>query len=185
MISQLRTATVFLALMTFLLGAVYPAIVWMVGQLAFPYEANGSLIMSWEETKGSALLGQHFQADRYFWSRLSDTPAFPYNAQNSGSAHLNADHPELLNKAKDRLNKLNLSEEQPPIDLVTSSGSGLDPHISPHAARVQVKRIARERNLDEQILLDLISQHTSNPTFGFLGETTVNVLQLNLALDTI
>lgn len=180
---HLRTALIFFIFMTLLLGGAYPLLIWASGMVMFPDRATGSLIVHKHQVVGSALVGQNFEADRYFWGRLSATPSYPYNAQNSGSHHLNPDHPELLKSAKKRAEKLNTSDI--PIDLVTTSASGLDPHISPQAARIQIPRIVNKRNIQSVVIQALIEKHTTQPTFGFLGMPRVNVLQLNLSLDKI
>ncbi len=184
MIKHLRTSIILLTIMTGLLGGVYPIFIWGFGNLFFSPQTNGSLIQHNLKTIGSSLIGQEFKKMGYFWSRLSATPSYPYNAQNSGSNHLNADHPELLDNARKRLAQLKGPTEVP-IDLVTTSASGLDPHISPQAAIIQVNRIAKRRDVDPNILLNLIKVHTETPFLGFLGKPHVNVLLLNLSLDKI
>lgn len=184
MIASLRSSLILIVLMTGLLGGVYPALIWVFGNIFFPEKANASLIIKDNKVVGSSLIGQQFESDRYFWGRLSATTPTPYNAQNSGSNHLNADHPELLRNAQKRLEALN-HEASTPVDLVTNSGSGLDPHISPAAAAIQVARIAKSRNIDPMIIRKLIQDHTEPRSLGVLGEPRINVLLLNLALDKI
>jgi K+-transporting ATPase ATPase C chain len=163
--------------------------------VVFPWQANGSLIVRDGVTVGSALIGQSFDDPAYFWGRLSATGAFPYNAFNaetltgsSGSNYgpLNPALTEMVQARIDALRAADPGNAAPiPVDLVTASGSGLDPHISPAAAMFQVSRVAHARGLDEGIVRDLVAQHTQGRQFGFLGEPTVNVLELNLALDEI
>ena len=185
MFSQLRPALSILLIFTVLTGVLYPALVTAVAQLAFPHQANGSLIEGENGPLGSTLVGQSFTQPKYFWGRLSSTSGVAYNAGASSGSNLGPMNPQLLVAAEARLASLSAdpSKHAIPVDLVTSSGSGLDPHISPAAAKVQVARVAKERNVTELELRKLISQHTESRQLGFLGEPRVNVLQLNLALD--
>jgi K+-transporting ATPase ATPase C chain len=185
--NQLRPAILMLAFFTILTGFVYPMIVTGIAQLLFPAQANGSLIMRDGRVVGSKLIGQSFAAPRYFWGRLSATGPFAYNAAASSGSNYGPLNPALLDAAKERINQLHradASNTKPiPVDLVTASGSGLDPHISVAAALYQMPRVARERHLPEQQVLNLIDQCTQRRFLGFLGEPGVNVLELNLALD--
>lgn len=195
MFAQLRPAIVLLALFTLLTGVIYPLLVTGVAQVVFPAQANGSLIIKNGQAVGSDLIGQSFDDPRYFWGRLSATGAFPYNAFNA--AHLTASsgsnygplNPALLDAVKARLNALRAADPGNtapiPVDLVTASGSGLDPHISVAAALYQAPRVARMRNLSGAAILALVRQYTTDRQFGILGEPRVNVLQLNLALDEL
>lgn len=186
MFSQLRTAAMFLLLMTVLTGGVYPLIVTLVAQVVFPHQANGSLIVEQDKVLGSELVGQSFSGDRYFWGRLSATGPAPYNGASSSGSNLGPLNPALVENAKSRIEALaqsGLPREQVPVELVTASASGLDPHISPAAAAFQVPRIARVRNLPEADVQALVARYTESRTLGVLGEPRVNVLQLNLALD--
>jgi K+-transporting ATPase ATPase C chain len=195
MTSQIRPALATLVLLTLITGVLYPLAVTGIAQVVFPWQANGSLIMRDGVTVGSALIGQSFDDPAYFWGRLSATGAFPYNAFNaetltgsSGSNYgpLNPALTEMVQARIDALRAADPGNAAPiPVDLVTASGSGLDPHISPAAAMFQVSRVAHARGLDEGIVRDLVAQHTQGRQFGFLGEPTVNVLELNLALDEI
>jgi K+-transporting ATPase ATPase C chain len=193
MYSQLRPALVSLGILTILTGLLYPLVVTGLAQLLFPGQANGSLIVQNGQPVGSALIGQPFDAPMYFWSRLSATAPAPFTAFNAekltGSSGSNYGplHAALLDAVQARVKAL--QEADPtnkapiPVDLVTASGSGLDPHISPAAAAYQVGRVARVRGLSAATVRQLVTQHTEGRTFGLLGEPRVNVLQLNLALD--
>ncbi len=168
--------------LTIALGMIYPFAVWGVAQIVFPHQANGSLIEKDGKIAGSELLGQNFTSAKYFHSRLS---ANNYDAANSGGTNLGPTSQKLIDRVK--TDALNLQAENPekkiPADLVTTSGSGLDPHISPAAAEFQVPRIARARNLSEADLRKLVARFTEARDFGIFGEPRVNVLKLNLELD--
>ncbi|CAB3751226.1 potassium-transporting ATPase subunit KdpC [Paraburkholderia humisilvae] len=185
----LRPALILLVLLTVLTGVVYPLIVTAVAQAAFPGQANGSLLEKNGKAVGSALIGQQFDAPRYFWGRLSATTPNPYNAQGSTGSNLGPTNPALADEVKGRIAALrgaDPSNQMPiPVDLVTSSGSGLDPDISPAAAAWQTARVARARGLTLDAVNGLIAQHTSGRQLGVFGERRVNVLQLNLALDEV
>ena len=187
MSQQLRPAIVMLVLLTVLTGVVYPLVVTVVAQTAFPKQANGSLVVRGHDAAGSALIGQPFDDPRYFWGRLSATAPFAYNAAASSGSNLGPLNPALVDAVKSRVDALKEADptnQQPiPIDLVTASGSGLDPHVSPAAARWQVPRVARARGLDPAAVEALVERHTEARQWGFLGESRVNVLALNLALD--
>lgn len=186
---QLRPALTMLLILTVLTGLVYPLAVTGLAQLFFPNQANGSLIVHNGKVIGSKLIGQYFDKPQYFWSRPSATSPFPYNAAASGGSNLGPTNPALIETVKARVAALRAADpgnDSPiPVDLVTASGSGLDPHVSPAAALYQVKRVARTRGLDENSVTALVSQHTEGRQFGFLGEPRVNVLELNLALDAV
>jgi K+-transporting ATPase ATPase C chain len=183
-----RPALMTLLLLTILTGVVYPLAVTGIAQWLFPSQANGSLIVQNGKVVGSSLIGQPFDDPRYFWSRPSATSPFPYNAAASSGSNLGATNPALLKAVQDRIAALKAPDpDNPapvPVDLVTASGSGLDPHISPAAAEYQARRVARARGMDEQIVRRLVGVHTAGRQFGVLGEPRVNVLSLNLALDT-
>ena len=190
MSSQLRPAIVLLALLTVITGVVYPLVVTVVAQVAFPQQANGSLVVRGDRTDdvvGSALIGQPFDDPKYFWGRLSATTPFAYNAAASSGSNLGPLNPALTDAVKARVDALRAADpgnESPiPVDLVTASGSGLDPHVSPAAAHWQVPRVARARGLDPAAIQALVEQHTEGRQWGFFGEARVNVLALNLALD--
>jgi potassium-transporting ATPase KdpC subunit len=185
----LRPLVVLFAAMTLITGIAYPAVVTAIAQAVFPHQANGSLIEKDGKPVGSELLGQQFDAPYYFWGRLSATSPNPYNAQNSGGSNLGPTNPALADEVKGRLSALHdadPSNTMPvPVDLVTSSGSGLDPEISPAAAAYQAARVAKARALTVDQVNDLIAQNTSGRQLGVLGESRVNVLKLNLALDQV
>jgi K+-transporting ATPase ATPase C chain len=183
-----------LVLLTILTGLLYPLAVTAIAQVVFPSQANGSLIYDKDgQAVGSSLIGQQFDAPQYFWGRLSATGTFPYNAFNadnltgSSGSNLGPTSQTMLDAAQARVDALHAADpgnNAPiPVDLVTASGSGLDPHISPAAALYQVPRVARERGLSEAVVRQLVAEHTDGRTFGILGEPRVNVLELNLALD--
>ncbi|HEX4413544.1 MAG TPA: potassium-transporting ATPase subunit KdpC [Lacipirellulaceae bacterium] len=188
MFSLLRqTIVVFLAL-TLLTGVVYPLAITGIAQVVFPHQANGSLIERDGKIVGSELIGQQFDDSKYFWSRPSATsPA--YNAGASSGSNLGPTNPAQLQAVGDRVKaqrKANVNDTQPvPIDLVTASASGLDPHISPAAAEYQVERVAKARNIDVETIKRLVAEHTASRQLGILGEPRVSVLELNLALDAL
>jgi potassium-transporting ATPase KdpC subunit len=185
--AQIRPALMALLIFTVLTGLVYPLVVTGISQLVFPHQANGSLIVQNGQTVGSALIGQQFTDPKYFWGRLSATGPYAYNASASSGSNLGPTNPALLDEANARIAALKAADPgntQPiPIDLVTSSGSGLDPDISVAAALYQVPRVARLRGLNETAVHALVDSNTRGRMLGFLGEPRVNVLQLNLALD--
>jgi potassium-transporting ATPase KdpC subunit len=187
--SSIRPALVLLALITLVTGALYPALVTAAAGVLFPVQARGSLIEREGEVMGSVLIGQPFSKPGYFWSRPSATARVPYNATASSGSNQGPQHPALAAAVKARVEALRVadpgSQAEVPIDLVTSSGSGLDPHISPAAARFQVARVAKARSLDPQRVQALVRQHSEERTFGLHGEPRVNVLELNLALDAL
>jgi K+-transporting ATPase ATPase C chain len=190
---QLRPAFLMLLTFTFITGVIYPLVVTGIAQVAFPYQANGSLIVIDGKTYGSELIGQHFDDPGYFWGRLSATGTFPYNPFNpenlTGSSGSNYGplNPALLDMVQARVDALKAADPDNtspiPVDLVTASGSGLDPHISVAAAQYQISRVAEARGMSEEEVQALVDQYTQGRQFGFLGEPRVNVLKLNLALD--
>jgi len=185
--AQIKPAIIILALLTLLTGVIYPLVVTVIAQVTFPAQANGSVIVKDGKAIGSELIGQPFGDPKYFWGRLSATTPFPYNAASSSGSNLGPTNPALIAEVQARITALKAADPanaQPiPVDLVTSSGSGLDPHISPAAAAYQAARVARARGLDEAAVRQLIAQHTLGRDLGVLGEPRVNVLELNLALD--
>jgi K+-transporting ATPase ATPase C chain len=187
--TQLRPAIVSLAIMTLLTGILYPLLVTGIAQLAFPHQANGSLIIKDAQAQGSELIGQNFDDPRYFWGRLSATGSFPYNAGASSGSNLGPANPALAAAVQSRIAALKAADPQNslpiPVDLVTASGSGLDPQISVAAAQYQIARVAKARGLSEETVGALVDQYTQGRQLGFLGEPRVNVLLLNLALDGI
>lgn len=189
MTNLLRPMLVLFAAMTVITGLVYPVVVTAIGQAVFPHQANGSLIEKDGKPVGSELIGQQFDAPYYFWGRLSATMPNPYNPQSSGGSNLGPTNPALADEVKGRIQALHDADPTNaapvPVDLVTSSGSGLDPDISPAAAAYQAARVARARGLTRGQVDELIVQNTSGRQLGMLGEPRVNVLAVNLALDAI
>jgi potassium-transporting ATPase KdpC subunit len=195
MVSQVRPAFMMLLVLTVITGVIYPLAVTGIAQVIFPHQANGSLITINGKAYGSELIGQQFDDPKYFWGRLSATGDFPYNAFNAktltGSSGSNYGplNPALTKAAQTRIDALKAADPSNtlpiPVDLVTASGSGLDPHISVAAAQYQVHRVAAARGLDEAQVKALVDQYTRGRQFGFLGEPVVNVLKLNLALDEL
>jgi K+-transporting ATPase ATPase C chain len=183
----MRPALLLTLLLTVITGVMYPALMTGIAQLIFPFQANGSLVEVRGTAYGSTLIGQPFSDPRYFWSRPSATSPMPYNAAASSGSNVGPTNPALIDTVKARIQKLREADPQNnlpiPVDLVTSSASGLDPHISIAAARYQASRIARLRNLPMDNILSLINQYTEYRSFGVLGEPGVNVLKLNMALD--
>lgn len=189
MLKELKPALLVLALMTVLTGVAYPLLVTGIAQGLFPNQANGSLIEQDGKVVGSAFIGQPFSDPKHFWSRPSATGPVPYNAGASSGSNLGPLNPALEEAVKARIDALKAADPANtspiPVDLVTTSASGLDPHISPAAARWQAPRIARIRGLAEADVVKLIDAHTEGRQFGLLGEPRVNVLMLNLALDRL
>ena len=184
----LRPAISLLAFFTIVTGLVYPALVTLIGQTAFPHQANGSLIERHGVVVGSELIGQPFDEDRYFHGRPSVTTPFRYNAGASTGSNQGPLNPALQEAVAQRVEAIRRSDPGSapiPVDLVTASASGLDPHVSPAAALLQAARVARVRALPEERVRVLIREHTTPRTLGILGEPRVNVLLLNLALDEI
>ena len=187
MIRQLKPAIVSFLVLTVLTGLIYPLVITGAAQLIFPGQANGSLIIQNGQPVGSQLIGQPFDDPKYFWSRLSATGPYPYNASASSGSNLGPTNPALIAEVQTRIQALQAADPgntQPiPADLVTSSGSGLDPDISVAAALYQVPRVARVRGLSVNQVRALVQKYTENRQLMILGEPRVNVLELNLALD--
>jgi K+-transporting ATPase ATPase C chain len=198
MLREIRPAIVLIIALTLITGLAYPFTITGIAQVVFPYQAQGSLVERDGKMVGSALIGQEFTTEGYFHGRPSATttpdpndstktvPA-PYNAANSGGSNLGPTNKSLIERVQGDIEKL--KQENPsvqvPADLVTTSGSGLDPHISPEAALFQVPRVAKARNLAEDRVRQLVAENTSGRFVGLLGEPRVNVLELNLALDRV
>jgi K+-transporting ATPase ATPase C chain len=184
---HIRPAFVIAVVLTVVTGLAYPAVVTGLAQILFPSQANGSLILKDGKPVGSNLIGQPFDDPKYFWGRPSATSPFPDNAGSSGGSNLGPTNPDLQKAVQGRIDALKAADPGNtapiPVDLVTASGSGLDPHISPAAAFYQVQRVAKARNLTGEAVRGLVEAHTAGRQFGILGEPRVNVLTLNLALD--
>jgi potassium-transporting ATPase KdpC subunit len=185
--TQIKTALFLLLTLTVISGVLYPLAVTGMAQVVFSRQADGSLILRNGQPVGSALIGQPFDDPKYFWGRLSATSPYPYNSAASSGSNLGPTNEALLKSAQDRMAVLKAAdpENSPPVpvDLVTASGSGLDPNISPAAAEYQIHRVAKARGLDDAKVRALVSAHTEGRQFGVLGEPRVHVLRLNLALD--
>jgi len=183
----LRPMLVLFAALTLVTGFVYPLVVTGIGAWIFPAQVSGSLVTRDGAVVGSSLISQSFQDPKYFWGRLSATSPMPNNATASGGSNFGPLNPALVDAAKARIASLGAADpgnQAPiPVDLVTASGSGLDPQISPAAAMYQVARVARERKLNPARVASLVHAHTEAPQWGIFGEPRVNVLMLNLALD--
>jgi len=185
--AQLFPAVMLTVALTILMGVLYPLAITGVAQVLFPAQANGSLIVENGRIVGSRLIGQPFDDPKYFWGRLSATSPYAYNAASSSGSNLSPTNQALIDAVKQRVAALRAADpgNQAPIsvDLVTASGSGQDPHISPAAAQYQVPRVARVRHMSEDAVRGLVKRHTEGRQFGILGEPRVNVLELNLDLD--
>jgi K+-transporting ATPase ATPase C chain len=187
MSAMLRPLLVSFVLLTVLTGVVYPFIVTVIGRTVFPDQISGSLVMRDGKPVGSSLIGQSFQEPKYFWGRISATSPMPNNATSSGGSNLGPTNPALIDAVRSRIEALKAADPENsaavPVDLVTASGSGLDPHISPAAALYQAARVARARHMDAAKVRELILAHVEGPQWAVFGEPRVNVLLLNLALD--
>jgi K+-transporting ATPase ATPase C chain len=188
MLSQLRPALMVLLLLTLVTGVAYPLLVTGIAQAVFPSQSQGSLIVKDGKVVGSRLIGQPFDDPKYFWSRPSATSPFADNAGSSSGSNLSPTNPDLVKAVQGRVDALRAADPgntaPVPVDLVTASGSGLDPHISPASAFYQASRVAKARKLPPDTVRELVERHVEGRVLGFLGEPRVNVLELNLALDS-
>ncbi len=186
-VSLIGTSLGMIAILTLLAGVAYPLLVTGIAKVAFPEQANGSLIVKDGKVLGSRLIGQPFEDPKHFWGRLSATSPSAYNGASSAGSNLGPTNPDLTKKAKERIDALRAADPGNaalvPVDLVTASGSGLDPHISPAAAEYQIGRVARARGIAEDSVRALVAKHTEARVMGIVGEACVNVLLLNLELD--
>jgi len=184
---EVRPGLILLAVFSLLMGLAYPTVITIIAHVVFPRQARGSLIVRDGRATGSELIGQPFSNPDYFWGRPSATAPFPYNAAASAGSNLGPTNPALTDAISSRIQALRKADPghnvPVPVDLVTASGSGLDPHISPAAAEFQVRRVAALRHLDEATVRQLVARYTEDRQLGILGEPRVNVLKLNLALD--
>ncbi|MFL9871205.1 potassium-transporting ATPase subunit KdpC [Paraburkholderia megapolitana] len=187
MMKLFRPLIVIFVVLSAITGLAYPAVMTAIGQGAFHHQVNGSIIEQNGKVVGSSLIGQQFDAPQYFWGRLSATSPMPYNALGSGGSNLGPTNPALNDEVKGRIDALKAAgtdlSKPVPIDLVTSSASGLDPEISPAAADYQIDRVAKARKMNANDVAALVDRYTTGRQFGVLGEPRVNVLELNLALD--
>ena len=183
----IRPAVSLFVVLSVVTGLLYPALTTGIGSIVFPYQASGSLIEHDHKLLGSSLIGQQFSSPAYFWGRPSATSPMPYNGLSSGGSNFGPTNPAQKAAVADRVKALHDADpdntQAIPVDLVTASGSGLDPEISPAGALYQIQRVARARHADPQQLRELVAQFTETPQLGMLGEARVNVLRLNLALD--
>jgi len=188
MLKDIRPAVSLFLVFTALTGLVYPLLVTGVARAAMPGKAGGSLIHTGDRLVGSSLIGQEFSDPKYFWGRISATSPYPYNGAGSTGSNFGPTNPALFDQMKARIAALQAADPAQkapvPVDLATASGSGLDPEISPAAAEYQVPRVARARHMSEEAVRAFVQAHTAGRQLGFLGELRVNVLELNLALDT-
>ncbi len=183
----IRNSIMSILIFTVLMGIIYPLVVTGIAQILFPHQANGSVITKNGRAVGSELLGQEFSDPKYFWGRLSATTPYPYNGGSSTGSNLGPNNPDLMKAVQARIDALHAADpantEKIPVDLVTASGSGLDPHISLAAAEYQVHRVAKAHGIDETVVRQLVADKTKGRWIGLFGEPVVNVLELNLALD--
>ncbi|MGC1454056.1 MAG: potassium-transporting ATPase subunit KdpC [Nitrospirota bacterium] len=187
MFTMIRNSLMSLLIFTILTGIIYPLAVTGIAQVIFPRRANGSIISKNGRAIGSKLIGQQFDGPKYFWGRLSATTPYPYNGGSSSGSNLGPNNPDLVKAVQARIDALHGADPgndvKIPVDLVTASGSGLDPHITPAAAEYQLHRVAKARGLDDAKVRDLIANNTKGRWLGVVGEPVVNVLELNFALD--
>ena len=187
MTTIIRNSLMSLLVFTILTGIIYPLAVTGIAQVIFPRQANGSIIMKNGKAVGSKLIGQQFDDPKYFWGRLSATTPYPYNGGSSSGSNLGQNNPDLMKAVQARIDALRTADPgndaKIPVDLVTASGSGIDPHVCPAAAEYQIRRVAKIRGLDDAKVRDIVAQNTKGRWLGMIGEPVVNVLELNFALD--
>jgi K+-transporting ATPase ATPase C chain len=187
MFTMIRNALMSLLLFTLLTGIVYPLVVTGIAQAIFPHQANGSIITKNGKAVGSYLIGQQFEDPKNFWGRLSATTPYPYNGGSSSGSNLGPNNPDLMKAVQSRIDALRSADPansaKIPVDLVTASASGLDPHISPAAAEYQIHRVAKARGHEDAVIRDIVANNTRGRWLGVIGEPVVNVLELNVALD--
>jgi K+-transporting ATPase ATPase C chain len=187
MFTMIRNSLMSILVFTILTGIIYPLAVTGIAQMIFPRQANGSIITKNGKAVGSKLIGQQSEDPKNFWGRLSATTPYPYNGGSSTGSNLGPNNPDLVKAVQARIDALHAADPgndaKIPVDLVTASGSGLDPHISPAAAEYQIRRVAKARGLDDAKVRDIIAKNTKGRLLGVIGEPVVNVLELNLALD--
>jgi potassium-transporting ATPase KdpC subunit len=189
MLTMIRNTLMSLLLFTLLTGIIYPLAVTGLAQAMFPKQANGGIIVKNGKPVGSSLIGQQFDDPKYFWGRLSATTPYPYNGGSSSGSNLGPNNPDLVKVMQARIYALRAADPgngaKIPVDLVTASGSGLDPHISFAAAEYQIHRVAKARGLDDARVRDIVATNTSGRWLGVIGEPVVNVLELNITLDEL
>jgi K+-transporting ATPase ATPase C chain len=189
MFTMIRNALMSLLLFTVLTGIIYPLAVTGIAQAVFPHQANGSIITKNGKSAGSELIGQQFDDPKYFWGRLSATTPYPYNGGSSSGSNLGPNNPDLIKAVQARMDALRAADPgndaKIPVDLVTASASGLDPHISLASAEYQIHRVAKARELDDARISDIVAKKTKGRLLGLIGEPVVNVLEVNLALDAL
>ena len=189
MFTMIRNSLTSLLVFTVLTGIVYPLAVTGIAQVIFPQQANGSIVTRSGKPAGSKLIGQPFDDPKYFWGRPSATTPYPYNGGSSSGSNLGPNNPDLMKTAHARVDALHAADPgnnaKIPVDLVTASGSGLDPHISLAAAEYQLHRVAKARALDDGRVRNIVARNTSGRLLGVIGEPVINVLELNMALDEL
>ena len=187
MATMIRNSLMSLLLFTLLTGIIYPLVVTGIAQVIFPHQANGSIITKNGKAVGSQLIGQQFEDPKYFWGRFSATTPNPYNGGSSSGSNLGPNNPDIMKAVQSRGDALHSADPansaKIPIDLVTASASGLDPHITPAAAEYQIHRVAKARGLEDAAIRDIVANNTRGRWLGVIGEPVVNVLELNVALD--
>jgi len=187
MTTIIRNSLMSVLLFTILTGIIYPLAVTGIVQVIFPRQANGSIILKNGKAVGSKLIGQQFDDPKFFWGRLSATTPYPYNGGSSTGSNLGPNNPDLIKAVQARIDALHAADPENnakiPVDLVTASGSGLDPHISLAAAEYQIRRVAKARGLEDAKIREIVANNSTGRWLGFIGEPVVNVLELNLALD--